>query len=155
MCFFFKKDKAGKEFDASSKYFWHMVLFIFFPFLYLYLLVFIFDNDNYVPTDIPIFDLVILTLAIFRVTRLFVYDEITNFLRDFFAKWKNWLSKSLSELINCPWCTWIWVSLILTFMYYISPIFWTFLLILAMASIVSFLQVTYKLLARLWDSYKK
>lgn len=140
--------------NATDKYLWHIILFVLYPILYIFL-VSILLKKGVLPTYIDSFDLFILVFASFRLTRLFVYDDITNFLRDFLATSNTWLWKSLSELINCPWCTSVWVALILTFFYYISPLTWMLLLILAIAWLVWFLQVAYKTFARFWDSLKK
>lgn len=130
--------------------FWHIILFIFYPILYLVLNEYIFKTNLNIST-ISNFDLLILVFAIFRLVRLFVYDDITDFVRDFLAKWKNWLSKSLSELINCPWCTWIWATLITLVLYSFPIYFYNLLFILALAWVVSFVQLFYKLIARISD----
>lgn len=134
-------------------YFWHIILFIFYPFLYLVLNEYIFKTNLNI-AKISNFDLLILIFAIFRLVRLFVYDDITDFVRNFLAKWKNWLMISLSELISCPWCTWIWVTLIVIVLYSFTLYFYNLLFILALAWIVSFIQLIYKLIAKISDSYK-
>lgn len=74
------------------------------------------------------FDFFLLSLASFRLTRLFVFDKITESFRNLFmdevieqdengveeiyyvptrkSKWRNFLG----ELLSCYWCTGIWVS---------------------------------------------
>lgn len=130
--------------------FWHIILFIFYPILYLVLNEYIFKTNLNIST-ISNFDLLILVFAIFRLVRLFVYDDITDFVRDFLAKWKNWLMTSLSELISCPWCTGIWVTLVVLVLYSFPIYFYNLLFILALAWIVSFVQLFYKLIARISD----
>ncbi|EKE27487.1 MAG: hypothetical protein ACD_3C00198G0001 [uncultured bacterium (gcode 4)] len=148
----FRSNKSHKE--AKNGYFWHISLFTIYPLLYVVIVGF-FYSRNIIITSIWFFDLVMLILATFRVTRLFVYDHITDFFRDFFAKFKSWLGKSISELINCPWCTAVWVSMLLVFLYYLTPLSWLLLLILAIDWAVWFLQVLYKSIARWWDSFKQ
>lgn len=75
--------------------------------------------------------LVILALAAYRITRLFVNDEITVWLRDWLKsrgykdmvkidytggvkaatiKTKNVVFARLYDLISCPWCFGMWAS---------------------------------------------
>ncbi|MCD5324658.1 MULTISPECIES: DUF1360 domain-containing protein [Pontibacillus] len=81
-------------------------------------------------------ELIILVLASFRITRLLVYDTITEWLRRPFhkeieqvngegeteifieAKGRG-LQKFIGELLSCHWCTGVWVSALVygTFLY--------------------------------------
>jgi hypothetical protein len=66
-------------------------------------------------------DGIILTLAVFRITRLATTDEIFSKIRE-----KVW-SKSpphkggIGYLITCDWCTSIWVSSLVLIVYKIEP----------------------------------
>jgi hypothetical protein len=92
--------------------------------------------------DVPIMALVLMTLAIFRLVRLFCYDIITKFIRDWFAgAKKNSLNHTISELLNCPWCTGLWFSFIIVFFYFATPYAWPLILILGLGAAASFLQV--------------
>ena len=44
-------------------------------------------------------------------------------------------------LINCPWCTGLWFALVVVFAYHATPIAWYAILVLALASAASFLQL--------------
>ncbi|KON89400.1 sporulation protein [Sporosarcina globispora] len=85
--------------------------------------------------DITPMELVILTLASFRLTRLIVFDKITEFLRRPFLeeveeKDENgeievyWVVKEgrvrgfFGELLSCYWCTGVWSALFLYALYY-------------------------------------
>ncbi|WP_409304681.1 DUF1360 domain-containing protein [Peribacillus sp. SCS-155] len=74
--------------------------------------------------------IVLLGLASFRLTRLIVFDKITEFIRrPFFDEIeesdengsteiylipkKNGIRSWIGELLSCYWCTGIWVSLLL------------------------------------------
>lgn len=81
-------------------------------------------------------ELIILVLASFRITRLLVYDTITEWMRRPFhkeieqvneegeteifieAKGRG-LQKFIGELLSCHWCTGVWVSALVygTFLY--------------------------------------
>ncbi|PLT33942.1 sporulation protein [Bacillus sp. V5-8f] len=74
--------------------------------------------------------LILLGLASFRLTRLIVFDKITEFLRSpffdeivektedgfdevFLIPKKSGIKAWIGDLLSCYWCTGIWVSLIL------------------------------------------
>jgi hypothetical protein len=84
------------------------------------------------PTSISLFDLVLIILATFRLTRLFVYDKITRFLRDLFfhanemytEEGVTYFSKkermhgplrTVYELLTCPWCFSVWAGTVVVF----------------------------------------
>lgn len=95
-----------------------------------------------IPTWIPLFDFVLLVLATFRLTRLFVYDSITAFIRGwFFGAQKHTLLGTLNTLINCPWCTGLWFGLLISYFYFITPYAWFFILFLAIAGLGTFVQI--------------
>ncbi|WAA11292.1 DUF1360 domain-containing protein [Fervidibacillus albus] len=81
---------------------------------------------------------VLLVLASFRLTRLIVFDKITEFLRrpfmdevtevdengdsvTFIVPKSKGLRKWMGELLSCYWCTGIWTSAILLFILYVEP----------------------------------
>lgn len=105
----------------------------------------------------PWMDFVILVLASFRLTRLFVFDEITAALREPFLRlvkekdetgravhrvevkgtgWRRWVGR----LLSCYWCVGIWSSLFLLFLYYGVPASAPLLLLLAVAGAASILE---------------
>ncbi|MBS4188905.1 DUF1360 domain-containing protein [Bacillus sp. FJAT-49705] len=85
--------------------------------------------------DLSFMELMILALASFRLTRLMVYDKITEFIRrPFFdeREEKNevgdmevyiipkdrGIRRFFGELLSCYWCTGVWTSVILYFLYF-------------------------------------
>lgn len=60
--------------------------------------------------------LVIYALAVARVTGLIVSDSITEGARDRLIEWLDdrprTLGASIATLIQCPWCTGMWVGLV-------------------------------------------
>lgn len=85
------------------------------------------------------FTFILLGLAVFRLTRLLVYDQITEFIRRPFMQeyeapdengeleiyliprekgFRGWIG----QLINCYWCTGIWVSIFIFLIYWFYPI---------------------------------
>ena len=92
-------------------------------------------------SQISSFDFIILSLAIFRLIRLFVYDTVTGFIRRYLAQFGKGSRKTASDLLSCPWCTGIWMSLATLFLYFAVPFSWTFLLLLSLAGIGSIIQI--------------
>ncbi|MFD2443218.1 DUF1360 domain-containing protein [Bacillus sp. CGMCC 1.16607] len=104
------------------------------------------------------FDFVILIFATFRLTRLIVYDKITEFLRRPFHQTQEetlpdgtieeyiiikgtGLRHWIGELLNCHWCTGIWSAIIIYLCYFFWPsISQPFISILAMAGCASIVQ---------------
>jgi hypothetical protein len=97
-------------------------------------------------------------LAIFRITRLFVYDKITQFFRDLFMQartiqgadglayierrpYKGGPLRTVSDLLSCPWCTGMWASLFVVYFYYTLPFAWYVILMLAIAGVGNLLQL--------------
>ncbi|WP_277928465.1 DUF1360 domain-containing protein [Bacillus cereus group sp. BfR-BA-01380] len=80
----------------------------------------------------------IFSFAVFRLTRLFVFDKITSFIRaPFFEELQitepdgtvstymkvkgKGLRKWMGELLSCYWCTGVWMSAFLLLFYYWIP----------------------------------
>ena len=82
-----------------------------------------------------------MTLAVFRIIRLFVYDRITKWFRDMFVGFESGPGKTINDLLGCPWCIGVWASVVVVFFYYLSSISWIVILMLAVASVASFLQI--------------
>jgi len=122
-------------------HFWNTLLSLFFAFLVIVSIA-VLSAQGRIFYTVPIRDIVLLSLAIFRLTRLFTYDKITQFIRDWFADAKpNTLRDTLGVLINCPWCIGLWFSWALVTFYFSSIYSWPVILILALAALGSVLQV--------------
>jgi hypothetical protein len=128
------------ENKVKNQNFWHF----FFSALYLLLVFFVislFNVQGKLTKQIPIFDFFLLSVATFRLIRLFVYDSITGGIREYLGKFSVGPGKEISMLINCPWCTGIWMALAVFIMYFSNPLFWYFLVILALAGLGSITQI--------------
>ncbi|WP_066071229.1 DUF1360 domain-containing protein [Neobacillus soli] len=107
---------------------------------------------------ITILNLFILSLASFRLTRLIVFDKITEFIREpffdevaeeneegeievYYIPKKTGAGKFLGELLSCYWCTGIWASTAVVGMFLLSPDYTTpVILVLAVAGLASILE---------------
>ena len=106
-----------------------------------------------------IFSFLLIGLASFRLTRLIVYDQITEFLRIPFLQEQieydengeevvylipkeKGLFHFIGELISCHWCTGIWVSTFLIVLYLFFPVVGEILiLILSVAAVGSIVEI--------------
>lgn len=110
------------------------------------------------PREIKLFDFILIILASFRMTRLFVYDKVMEFFRNLFARFVDikvleddvrintvnfpyGIRRTVRDLLYCPWCTNVWMSLILGFFYFLSPLSWFFIFIIAISGAGTFIQI--------------
>ncbi len=109
---------------------------------------------------ISVFDFFIIVLAVFRLTRLFVYDGIMQYVRDLClikervvdavtgeetmrcGKPTVGFRKVASDLLACPWCVGVWLAAIVIIFYTALPASHLIIMILAVAGLASFVQIT-------------
>lgn len=117
---------------------WNTLLSLFFAALMVVAIWWLFSTGR-IFYQVPFRDLLLIALATFRLIRLFTYDIITKFIRDWFvnAKEDSFLG-TLGTLINCPWCTGLWFAFLVVFSYFATPYAWPVIIILAVAGIASF-----------------
>ena len=97
---------------------------------------------EYFNREVGTADFLLMSIAVWRLTRLFTYDAITKFIRDWFVEASpSSLAGTLHTLVNCPWCTGLWFGLVVVFFYFFSPFTWPVLLILGISAVGSFFQV--------------
>lgn len=140
----------------NSLYFWNIVATIIFIALLIKINIFAGDQLMYVFTRISPFHFVIISFAIFRLTRLLVADHITQWLRDLCMKTVNvkdpltgalfvrcekpikGIRRLISDLLGCPWCVGVWVAFATLVLYYLAAVGvfslgWMIILIFAFA----------------------
>lgn len=127
-------------------------------------------NLETLPRSISFPDFLLLALATFRLTRLFVYDKITLWFRSLFLDSRESVlegvsyiertkplrgpRRTISDLLACPWCISVWFALLLSTLYFLAPWSWYVILVLAISSIATLLQLFANLLG--WSAeYKK
>lgn len=122
--------------------FWHMVSsLVYVGFIGVSALV-LYRVNGHLPTKIETKDIFFIGLAIFRLTRLFTYDLVMSFVRDFFAKYEKGLGRTINNLLDCPWCTSVWMAIVVVFFYFLTPYAWYPIFLLAMAGGAAFIQIT-------------
>jgi hypothetical protein len=123
-------------------HFWHTILLLFYVAVAFLAYAWLSANGK-LASFVPVGDFILMTLAIQRLVRLFTYDAITQFVRDWFAGADSEsLRGSLGTLVNCPWCTGLWFALVVAFFYFATPVIaWYAILVLALASAGSLFQL--------------
>lgn len=137
----------------TDQYFWNVVFSLFFLSLMIMGTI-ILETESRIPfAQLTIVDFTLITLASWRLTRLFVYDAITKFFREQFydvvkagkgmelEKPKFGPRRTLADLLSCPWCFSIWAAATVIFFYLLTPYAFFPILILAISAVASFLQI--------------
>lgn len=123
------------------KNFWNIWFTVFFLFLAILLTAWL-DTLQKLPSDIRFFDSLLIALAVFRLTRLTVYDAITSYIREWFShSGENTCCGTIHVLITCPWCIGLWYALLVTFFFFATPYAWFPIFFLAVAGSATFLQL--------------
>lgn len=65
---------------------------------------------------------IILTLAVFRVTRLIIEDTILEPLREKTVFKLHPTDSKIRELFACPWCIGFWLAVIAVLMFWAWPV---------------------------------
>lgn len=142
----------------NSQDMWNLFFTIFFLFLVYLAGYIIYEVRGSLPTRINLFDFFIIVLATLRLSRLFVNDRIMKFFRDWFfdkneviatsgevmisrTMPKDGPKRTLAELLDCPWCTGVWFASLVVFFYFISPVSWYVILLLAVSALSTMIQL--------------
>lgn len=137
-----------EKYITKDQHFWHfMGSSVFVVLLITAGIILNFIGKN--PNEVTFFDLFVVSLATFRITRLLVYDLVADFIRDSVEDAAFGYKKTLRDLLGCPWCTSVWVALGITFIYFISPVgTWT-VIIIAIAGLGVLITIFANLLGRM------
>ena len=148
-----------------SQYFWNIIISIVFVTLFVFVVYMEGPLNMSVLLEIPPFHFILITIATFRLTRLFVADHITEWLRDLcmekvFVKDEatgatymrcekpiKGIRRIATDLLGCPWCMGIWMAVVSLTLYYlaITDIFsfaWIILLIFAVAGVAEIIYAS-------------
>lgn len=137
----------------TDQYFWNFIFSLFFIVLIVMGSI-ILETESRIPlTQLSTVDFVLIVLASWRVTRLFVYDNITKFLREQFwdvkkigrgmelRKPETGPRRTLADLMSCPWCFGVWAAAMVTFIYLVTPYALFPVILLALSGVATFLQL--------------
>ncbi len=137
----------------TDQYFWNFVFLSFFGFL-LIMATIILDTESRIPlSELSKFDLAVIILASWRLTRLFTSDITTKFFREQFYDLKKTARtitlekpptgprRTILDIILSPWSFGIGMTALVTFCYLISAYTVYVLLLLALSGLVALLEV--------------
>jgi hypothetical protein len=137
----------------TDQYFWNFAFSLFFL-AFLFMGTVILDGEAYKSYEtLTILDFMLMVLATFRLTRLFVYDKITAFFREQFfnvVETKNGITlvkpergprRTLADLLSCPWCFGMWAASTVAFFYLLTPYTFFVVLMLALGALGTLLQI--------------
>jgi hypothetical protein len=132
--------------NKTGLYGWHILVGTVFIALLVSAVYFL--NAHGLIRNVSVFDFVLMSLAVFRLERLIVSDMIFDFVRDSIDKIHGGFGLTIGQLVHCPWCVGIWMSLFIGFIYFLTPLSWFFILILALAGTGTILEKVSVLLIR-------
>jgi hypothetical protein len=113
---------------------------IFFYFGLIVLVGFLMRENGYNIWDIPTRDLIILSLASFRLTRMIVFEKIFKFGRDLIRSNNKYsFFSTLLFIVTCPWCAGVWMVLVMIVFFFLVPYGQLLVYALAIAGIASFI----------------
>lgn len=137
----------------TDQYFWNAVFGLFFIVLIIMGMI-ILSTESYLTLDtLTLTDFVLMTLASWRLVRLFAYDHITKMLREQWfdvvkgegglelRKPKTGPRRTLAELFSCPWCIGLWAAATVSFFYILTPLAFYPVLFLSIAAVATYLQL--------------
>ena len=97
----------------------------------------------------------VIVLATYRLTRIVVFEQIFKFIRNTLKRHKDhYVIGTIHAIITCPWCSGVWVSLIIIFFYYLVPFGDLMTYVLALAGIASLL-ILLSNLTHMWAERKQ
>lgn len=159
------------EITKNNQNKWSVVFSIIYVAIFVGGLLLLRSVNGELPNSIPFFDLVLIILAAFRLTRLFVYDHIMQFFRDFFLDREEYTDergavhirrfppltgprRTINDLLSCPWCFGMWAGLLVPLFYFLSPYAWFVILVFAISGVATFLMLLSNLIG--WSAeYRK
>ena len=137
----------------TDQYFWNFVFSVFFLILVVMGAIILETESRIVLDELSTVDFMLMTLATWRLTRLFVYDHITKFIREQFwdvvkvgkgytlEKPKVGPRRTMADLLSCPWCIGVWAAAVVIFFYLVTPYATYPIMLLAISAVATFLQL--------------
>ena len=154
-------------FRVTNQYLWNMVFTAFFLVLVVMGIIILDTEATITPAELTTFDLVLITLATWRVVRLFVYDAVTKWFREqfwdatrtksgvVFKKPKTGPRRTVADLLSCPWCFGMWAAASVTFFYLLTPLAFYPVLFLAISAVATYLQLLANLTGHAAENQKQ
>jgi hypothetical protein len=132
---------ADSEKPTPRQKFWNFLATIVYI-VFIVLLGYALKRKNIDIKQIRIWEVFVLALATYRLTRILVFDKIFKFFRDFIrANSQLQAIYVVKEILGCPWCAGVWVALFNVVIYFLVPYGNLFVYLLAIAGIASFFVI--------------
>ena len=113
---------------------------LFVYFLLLVVVGYLLDKEKIDVTQLTFRDLIFITLATYRLTRIVVFEKIFKFCRDFVKAHQDYkVFNTIRFIITCPWCAGVWMALVTVVFYLLVPYGKFLVYILAISGVASFL----------------
>lgn len=137
----------------TDQYLWNFIFSIFFVILVVMGAIILETESRVSYSELTVLDLTLITLATWRLVRLFVYDAVTKWFREQFYDAKlvrkqvvlhkpaKGPRRTLADLLTCPWCVSAWAGALVTFFYLLTPYAVFPTVLLAVSAVASFLQL--------------
>lgn len=146
--------------QKNSENFWNIIFTLLYIGTFVVGMMLLMKVNGELPKSIPLFDLILIALAAFRLTRLFVYDHITQFFRDLFLDTEEYVDergavvvrrlppikgprRTINTLLGCPWCFGMWAGLLVPLFYFLTPYAWFVILALAVSGLGTALMLVF------------
>jgi hypothetical protein len=150
-------------FRVTDQYFWNFVFLVFFVVLVVLLSIILHTEARIPLQELSVIDYTLLTLATWRLTRLFVSDTITRFIREQFfdvkkvgkgyvlEKARSGPRRTLADLFSCSWCFSIFAATVVTFFYLLTSYAMYPIIILALSAVATFFQLISNLMMNAFE----
>ncbi len=126
---------------SKTERIWNMVSMFVFVLLLIVLGLLLNDRDTGIGS-ISVFDLLVISIATYRMTRLMVYDRIFKLVRDIIRSFEGTgIGDSMKAIITCPWCAGVWISLFNVAIFLLVPYGQLFIYIMGIAGVATFFQL--------------
>jgi hypothetical protein len=141
--------------DSRKQYLWNFTsIFVYFGLVVL--VGYIMKECGYNIREISNRDLIILTLASYRLTRIVVFEKIFKYARDFIrSNNKFYFFSTLQFIVTCPWCAGVWMVLVMIAFFYLIPYGDLLAYALAIAGMASFIVQTVNYMGLKIDEHQK
>jgi hypothetical protein len=120
---------------------------LFFFFSLMVVVGYLLKLQGYEITDLTVRDMIIITLASFRLIRVVVFEKIFKFFRDFVkSRPSYYVFNTMKFIVTCPWCMGVWVSLMIIVFFYLIPYGQLLVYVLAISGVASIIVTITNLL---------
>jgi Protein of unknown function (DUF1360) len=139
---------------VTDQYFWNFVFGLFFVILVTMGTIVLETEARMSYKELSVTDFALITLATWRLVRLFSYDTTTKWFREQFYDVKKagkgyvlekpayGPRRTMADFLSSPWCTSVWFAALVVFCYLLTPYAYYVTIFLSISAIASFLQLT-------------